>query len=267
MFSKFLYHLKIFFFNIGEEWNRFNWKNKSKDSVTHIEVLPNFTFLFTHFGIITEILYARQHLVHRKKGFEYETLQLFSQQLKKGDVVLDIGANIGLFSLLGAKIVGNEGKVFAFEPSQQTFNALNKNIQLNNFQNITPVKIALSDTEGVIHLGDVENDAYNFIDVKAKNTALKTEQVPMLRLDDWVKSMNIKQVNFIKIDIEGAELLCFKGAAETLRLYRPIIIMECDERWCKRFDYKVYDVLTYLAQLGYEFENYDFSQWICTPKK
>lgn len=267
MFSKFLYHLKIFFFNIGEEWNRFTWRNKRSDSVTAIEVLPSFTFSFTHFGIITEVLYARQHLVHRKRGFEYETLHLFSQRLQVGDVVLDIGANIGLFSLLGAKVVGSQGKVFAFEPSQKTFDALNRNIQLNNFQNITPVKLALSDVNGVISLGDVENDAYNFIDIKAKNNTPTTEQVPMLRLDDWVKTANIARVNFIKIDIEGAELLCFKGAAETLRHHRPTIIMECDERWCKRFDYKVYDVLTYLAQFGYEFENYDFSQWICTPKK
>ncbi len=264
MFKKFLYHTKIYFFGLGEVLNQLRWKMSSVKDVHNIQILGGQRFLFKHYGTITEMLFTRQHLVNRRGGggFEQETLTLFQNNLKKGDVILDIGANVGLFSLLGAKTVGNGGKIYAFEPSHDTFAALEANIELNGFQkNIIPQKIALSNRAGVIRLA-MKDDAYKFMDEKAT----QGEEVPMIPLDDWAKTQGIDRVNFIKIDVEGAELLCFKGGENLLKTHRPIIIMECDDRWTKRFDYSVYEVLNFLETIGYRVENYDFSQWLCFPK-
>ena len=175
--------------------------------------------------------------------------------------MLDIGANIGMFSLLGSRLVGENGKVISFEPSRPTFDALNENLKLNNCSNVITEQLALGDTEGSIFLGDVENDAMNFID---KNQT-SGESVPLKMLDNYLKENKILKVDFIKIDIEGAEMLCFKGAIDMLKTHRPTIIMECNENWCKRFDYTVFDLLNFLHQFNYRFENYDENQWLCFP--
>lgn len=262
MISLFIYHTKIYILNLLEILRTLIWKlNISK---THrLQVIDNHSFNFKHYGIITQLIYAKQHFVGRPQGFESETLKRYSELIKKGDTILDIGANVGVFSLLGSKIVGETGKIYAFEPSKNTFDALSENIQLNNIKNIYPQRLALSNTEGVIYLGTVENDALNFID---KNN-VTGEAVDMLPLDKWLTINNLSKVNFIKIDIEGAELLCFKGATEMLKNTPPIIIMECNEKWCKRFDYTVFDLLQFLHTFGYTFEQYEEAQWICFPPK
>ena len=98
MFKKFLYHTKIYFFGIGEVFNQLRWKMSSVKDVHNIEVLAGHRFLFYHFGTITEMLFTRQHLVNRNiGGFEQETLALFEKNIKKDDIILDIGENVGLF--------------------------------------------------------------------------------------------------------------------------------------------------------------------------
>jgi FkbM family methyltransferase len=262
MISKLKYHVKIFLQGFVEEWKKRTWDNSSKNSFNLI-VLENHAFEFVKWGEITKILYSRQHLLSQRKSFEYDTLTKYSKLIKKGDTVLDIGANVGIFSLLGAKLVGNKGKVYAFEPSRLTFEALNKNIELNKIQNVFTQKLALSNTEGSIKMGDSENDALNFIDVKNVNN--EGETVEMKTLDNWLDINKLHVVNFIKIDIEGAEFLCFKGATRMLKNMQPTIIMECNEKWCNRFDYTVFDLLNFLNGFGYTFEQYEEAQWICYP--
>lgn len=260
--SLFFYYTKIYIFSLIESFKMSIWKaNLSKTHV--LKVIDNQSFIFKHYGIITQLIYAKQHFLGKPQGFESETLKRYSKLIKKGDTILDIGANVGVFSLLGSKIVGETGKIYAFEPSKNTFEALSENIALNGFKNIYPQQLALSNTEGVIYLGTVENDALNFID---KNNT-KGEAVDMVTLDKWLKINNLPKIDFIKIDIEGAELLCFKGAVEMLKKTPPTIIMECNEKWCKRFDYSVFDLLQFLHSFGYTFEQYEEAQWICYPPK
>ena len=264
MFSKTKYHIKVFILGFIEEWRKMLWDN-SKKSAFLLKITDNYAFRFTRFGMVTKIMYSKQHLLSRKKSFEYDTLNRYSNLLKKGDIVLDIGANVGIFSLLGAQVVGNTGKIFAFEPSQITYNALLENLKLNQVSNIYPQKLALSNTEGTIHLNDTEDDSLNFIDTKNINT--KGEIVEMKTLDNWLTINQLAKVDFIKIDIEGAEYLCFQGAEQMFRNTPPTIIMECNEKWCKRFDYTVFDLLKFLNGFGYTFEQYEEAQWICYPPK
>jgi FkbM family methyltransferase len=264
MLNKLLFHLKIFVYNIRTEisWDVYFIIPK-KERV--IRVFNDFRYHFTQFGYITRVLYSKSHIAKTKYGFEYKTFEAFEKYLKQGDIVIDIGANVGVYSLLSSSLVGEKGQVIAFEPSKITFDALNENIHLNRCKNISSHQLALSNTEGVIRFGAVENDAMNFIDINNSNNI--GEQVPMNTLDNFVQNHKIERIDFIKIDIEGAELLCFEGSKNTLTKMRPIILMECNENWCKRFGHSVFDVLAFLNSLGYSFENYDENQWLCFPKK
>ena len=80
--------------------------------------------------------------------YEKETTQVFSSLLNKGDVVIDVGAYFGYYTLLGARLVGEKGIVFAFEPNQQSYELLVKNIKLNGYQNVTPINRAVASTSG-----------------------------------------------------------------------------------------------------------------------
>jgi FkbM family methyltransferase len=257
--SAFTYHTKIYLSNLLEIGRHVAWRLSSA-APKNIKVIDNQRFKFKKFGFITEFLYAKQPFVSDKRGFEYKTLTLFSELAKPNMTVLDIGANVGLFSLLGGRLVGEKGKIYAFEPSQITFDALNENLSLNQITNVSTHRLALSDTEGVIHLGAVENDAMNFIDVKNQNQ--KGEVVDMITLDKFLTINKIGKVDLIKIDIEGAELLALKGAADMLRRDKPTIIMEANDKWTRRFDYSVFDLLLFLHQFGYRFEEYDETQWL-----
>ena len=92
------------------------------------------------------------------------------------------------------------------------------------------------------------------------------ENIDATTIDLFIKREKIEKVDLIKIDIEGAELLCFKGAETLLSSATPpVIIMECCENFCDRFEYRVYDLLEYLAKFGYKFYQYEPSQWLAVP--
>jgi FkbM family methyltransferase len=255
----FAYHTKVYFQNVIREINKFRW---SLGGTTHrIQIIKNQWFTIKHYGVIGKVLFSEQHLVGTNQAFETKTLARFADLVQPNDTVLDIGANIGMFSMLGSRLVGENGRIIAFEPTRSTFEALNENLKMNNCQNVKTERLALGDTEGTIFLGDVPNDAMNFIDKNKKSG----EEVQLKLLDNYLKENDIQKVNFIKIDIEGAEMLCFRGATDMLKTHRPTIIMECNEMWSKRFDYSVFDLLQFLSQFGYRFDNYDEGQWLCIP--
>jgi FkbM family methyltransferase len=100
--------------------------------------------------------------------FEPETVKIFQKHVKPGYIVFDIGANIGYFTMLASKLIGNSGKVVAFEPVPEFLEMLKFSANLNNFSNILPVQIALSDKpgDGIIYM-DVEN--YGLASVSLNN--------------------------------------------------------------------------------------------------
>ncbi|MEE1946845.1 FkbM family methyltransferase [Pedobacter sp. KR3-3] len=267
-----LFHGANLLSSIYAQFLKVVWKlNKKK--FHKIKVYENTKLKFSHYGDIATILYSLQHLVRFNRGFEFTTLSKYHSVVKQGDVILDIGANIGLFSILGSKLVGASGKVYAFEPNVATYDALKENIRLNDCTNVYPQFLALSDKKGFVVLTQPEevskdfqySDAFSFMDLK--QTASEENGVATLPLDDFLVENSISKVDVIKIDIEGAEFLCFKGAIKLLSSPdAPIIIMECDEQYTGRFDYKVADVIVFLYNLGYRLEQYEEGQWIAFPK-
>lgn len=240
------------------------WDLKIKKVYT-LKVLQNERFKFSNFGEIPKMIYAKQHFINKRQSFEYETLELYKSFLKPGFTVLDVGANVGLFSLLGSNQVGETGKIYAFEPSADTYAALNNNLRINNSKNVQTFPIALSDSNSKIKLdypnkiksNDSTKDLYAYINKDI------TGAIDAVKLDDFVMDQKIKKVDFIKIDIEGAELLCFKGGSETLK-QKPTILFECYEPFCNRFGYSVIDVLKYLDEREFKLTQLNEFQWLAT---
>jgi len=156
--------------------------------------------------------------------WEEDTTKLFEKVVKKGDVVVDMGANVGYFTLLSAKLAGKEGKVFAFEPNPKNFEYLNKNIGLNDYKNVTTEQKAVSNVNGKTKLFicpyDSGHHTINKADgVEAYRLGRKGEvssvDIETVTLDGYLKN-KVDKVDVIKIDVEGAEALAFEGMKETL---------------------------------------------------
>jgi FkbM family methyltransferase len=140
----------------------------------------------------------------------------------------DIGANIGLMSLLAAQKLRATGEVVAFEPVQSTFEKLRHNISLNtHLENIQPVRMALSDQNGEqkIYLTGPGRDAWNSL-VPAEG--VKSETILTARLDDLMnnEALDLPPPTLMKIDVEGWEIHVLRGAAVTLREWKPVMLIE-----------------------------------------
>lgn len=141
---------------------------------------------------------------------------------KEDDVVIDVGANIGDWSI----IVGSyyKARVIAVEPSKEPFGVLSKNIRLNKLQKrVTPVNCALSDRHAELTM-NIERDS-GFAHSK-KGSLESTVKVPARTLDALVKKYNLAKIDLVKIDAEGFENRILKGASHTISRLRPRIIVE-----------------------------------------
>lgn len=143
--------------------------------------------------------------------------------LKKDSVVIDAGANIGVFSVFAANMCP-EGKVFVFEPSKKTYDILLQNIK--NYPNIRSMNIALGDKQGSGKLILAESSGSNTLEdseMYKNSEGARKEDIEVTTIDDFVKQRGINRVDFIKMDTEGYEKKILKGAAETIKKYSPVL--------------------------------------------
>jgi FkbM family methyltransferase len=166
-----------------------------------------------------------QQLIRDGVHEEYET-QVFRNLISTGNVVI-VGANIGYYTLIAARILNGTGWVYAFEPEPHNFQILSKNIQVNQFTNITASQLALSNRNGRATL---YTDRVNFgrPSLAATNVFERSGEVQIdtITLDSFFKKTASSKVDLLKIDAQGAEELIFQGARETLKRYAPKIVVE-----------------------------------------
>jgi len=153
-------------------------------------------------------------------SYEPSLTAIFEREIADGDVVLDAGANIGYYTLIAARLVGEKGKVFAFEPAPENFTLLKKNVEVNGYHNVVPVPKAVSDESGRISLflseeSSVSHRISNSID-GGKSVAIEATT-----LDDFFQDYK-GNINFIKLDIEGAEAKALQGMSGILKKNRKI---------------------------------------------
>ncbi|WP_043879765.1 FkbM family methyltransferase [Azorhizobium caulinodans] len=151
-------------------------------------------------------------------------LRYIQKFVRPGDIFIDVGANIGLFTV---KMAPTAGRVVAVEPGSTAGSLLADNVALNHFSNVAIVRKALSDSVGVasLHHNPLGNDPQAFSLVSDGSDA-ETEQVPITTLDVMVTEQRLARVDCIKIDVEGAEGQVIAGGMDTLRAYHPAVIFE-----------------------------------------
>lgn len=143
----------------------------------------------------------------------------FNVEVSKGDVVIDAGANLGVFSLFSS--IYREAFVHAFEPVRNINDILDENIKLNGVEDkIIINQLALSNKSGKLFIEIDKNNMAASSFVIKKDNAIK-EEITTITLDEYVEIHSIKRVDFIKADIEGAERLMLEGAKKTLRKFKP----------------------------------------------
>jgi len=194
--------IKCFYYNLLER-NKFKIYYKNKH---YIVKLKDQTFLFNenpHSDLLALDDYERHY------------------NLKKDDVVVDAGAHIGVFTIIASKLVGDEGKVIAFEPDTENYKKLLKNIKLNKLKNVITSKKGLWSKKTKLKFSDEHTNASSiFFD---KTVTKNIIEIPVVSLDEELKKLKIKKLDFIKMDIEGAEIEAIKGSKNILKTSSPKI--------------------------------------------
>lgn len=177
--------------------------------------------------------------------YEPDVVEAIQRYCRPGATVFDIGANVGAHTLRFARIVGAEGKVVAFEPTDFAYRKLAKNVSLNSFDQVTTVQLALAD----------ENSRQREIRVRASwrtdgRLTDITSVVDFVQLDDWCDENSVGHVDLIKIDVDGNEFPIIYGGMKTIRRSLPVILMEVVS---PHFDNDTTNPFVLLQEIGYRF--------------
>ncbi|HME11615.1 MAG TPA: FkbM family methyltransferase [Candidatus Acidoferrum sp.] len=187
-------------------------------------------------------------------GYETAELSFVERLLRPGMTVLDLGAHHGLYSLLAARCVGPGGKVIAFEPSPREVRRLQRHVKLNRATNVTIEPVALGPKSDDAELFVVENgqDGCNSLRPPAVLEPVRTVRVPVRCVDEELQRLGVTRVDFIKLDVEGAELGVLRGADKILNgSSRPAILAEVQDLRTQPWGYPAREILRFLARRGY----------------
>jgi FkbM family methyltransferase len=185
-----------------------------------------------------------------KRGFESEDLRSALRLLPVDAIVIDVGANFGIYSVLVASTFAST-QVHAFEPVSRTADLLRANAERNGvLSRICINNVALGSETGNLL---ITSDRYagNYL-LSEGDYDGNTQEVPVIRLDDYVAQKGLQRVDFIKCDVEGAELLVMKGAEGVLAKMRPIVMLEIAGEWTNRFGYSPDVLINYMRDAGYD---------------
>jgi FkbM family methyltransferase len=186
--------------------------------------------------------------------------KILAERLKPGMVFYDLGANIGFFSLLAARLVGASGQVFSFEPDPEIAGRLRRNIARNGFINATVVEAGVWSASGAVNfvaadLSSPDRGVGKFVPGEGAAAGTPTRCVA---LDDYIRGAPAPDV--IKCDVEGAEIEVFRGAENLLQARHPLILCEMHSDANDKF------LREYFARLGYNLESVDDLHVLAVPR-
>jgi FkbM family methyltransferase len=185
---------------------------------------------------------------------EPEIANLIRRSIRPGDLCLDIGANVGVHSLLMAQATGPGGHVVAVEPHPRICDRLRRNVDLNRLTNVTVVPAALSATDGNIDLYGFAEDAFHqgSSSLLPDREAQAAISVRSVRGPTLQRECSIETCQFLKIDVEGAESLVLAELAELIEMHRPVIICEYRKLHWDKFGHSAGPIVNRLTRLNYD---------------
>lgn len=184
--------------------------------------------------------------------YETPTSRLFRELIQSGENILDIGANIGYFSLLSLSLVGPDGRVYAFEASPHIAAILKSNIVLNNIgSNFTLFELAVANKQGTLTFHEAQDDHLGISSIRDLGDRTRSSiVVPAIPIDKIAHSL--RTIKLIKLDIEGAELLALEGMVGLLQRDKPYVIFELTDQYLRQVYGSQEEVIEFLKGLDYE---------------
>lgn len=229
-------------------WFYKRWKKKARASES-VEVL-----LDRDISMKVDIGKAMGAAFYWMGFHELNEWRFLHRYLKPEMVFADIGANQGEFSLFAAKRL-TQGEVLAFEPVTIFYHQLLDNIKSNHFTNIRTYPFGLSDNArkmpiymGATGAGEHEGLATIFQSDQRKRFI---QEIDLRVLDDLVPSLKLSRLDFMKIDVEGAEWMVLKGSKGTLEQYKPLVMLEVNDDTYRTAGYSMNDIRNFFTELGY----------------
>jgi FkbM family methyltransferase len=178
--------------------------------------------------------------------FDPTVFEPLRSALKQGGTFLDVGANVGYYSVLALDAVGPTGAIHAFEVDERPLRCLRKTVLKEMINNLHLHETAVGDRDGTVGFR-MHEDSGNSGLAEAGSSRL----VKMTTLDTWWRNSGVKNIQAIKLDVEGAELLALQGGAQMMMSTRPLVVCEADESLQAPFGYGQKHLLEHLAALQY----------------
>lgn len=220
-----------------ERWSKF-WNQLLFRKITTPTILPDGNVVFC---------WLDDH------GLEWDVYHKVSYDTfykpKLGDIVIDAGAHVGFYTVKTAKQVGSKGLVIAVEPDQRNYSFLKLNVKVNKFNNVIPIRVALSNYEGkgLLFLSE-KSCAHSLIRAEKVGFTAKSKEVSVKTIDGIIEKLQLTRVDLLKIDVEGAEFKVLIGAEKSLKngkIFR--IIIELHTPFVQKPD----KIILYLRKFGY----------------
>jgi len=188
--------------------------------------------------------------------WEPRLTRVLRRLIQPGDVCFDIGANIGWYTFLLGRLVGQHGFVHAFEPDPKAFAQLRANAALNEDTGSVHLnQLAMGASSGTLTLYGSDITLYSSL-YNSGSAGIQEHIVPIETLDSFTREYGIEQIDFLKIDVEGSEFSVLKGGIDFLHRARnlPVIQLELNPVTARMADFQVEEMLTWLRdELGYRF--------------
>lgn len=200
--------------------------------------------------------------------FEPNEILLLDRLLRPGMSFVDVGANLGMYTLFAAKKVGEKGAVLAIEPSSREFQKLRANVELNRLSRVRLLQMGVSDhpRDAELLIADEEHSGHNSLGGFCYATRLdRTETIRVERLDDILQRNRFPKVDILKMDIEGGELFALRGMVRTLETFHPLLLLEMSDPAAALQGSSSVQVWDFLSALGYRFHAFDADTGLPVP--
>ena len=187
-----------------------------------------------------------------------DDVYVLDKLISTGSICVDMGASYGRFTLIMSRLAGANGQIYSFEPGHYSYKVLSSTVRFHRLKNVILIKKALSDKEGTTELVTPIKKtkklghalAYLKCDHKEE---CNIEKIETITLDNYFFKENIPRVDFIKCDIEGAELLALRGARDIITRHKPIVLCEVSVLALKeKFNSTPEQVYDFFHQLDYK---------------
>lgn len=234
-------------------YNRSKLAKTTEDGSDIVDIMPGINLPM----VINPKMYFSK--VYTGYIFESGTLYFIRDRLRAGQTVLDVGANVGYFSLLFSKIVGHTGRVLAFEPGEFSVKLLRENKKINGYNWLEVYQAALGEKDKIVSFNsgkpgmDVYNSCGDICHPSADPSQFQKVEIKQLRGDSWFESHNINHIDLMKLDVEGGEYGVIKGMFKMFEQRKvSVLLIEITYEMSKAFGYQPKDIISLLRQFGYD---------------